>query len=331
MKKRAELERILKPIGVRVLLAEEAGVELTDVEETGVTFEENAFLKAASGCKESGMPCIADDSGLAVDALDGAPGVYSARYAGEHGNDEKNNELLLKNLSDIPMDKRTARFVSTVCCCFPDGRHMTVRGECEGKIAFEPAGEGGFGYDPLFLPDEFPGKTMAQLTAEEKDSISHRGKALRLLAKKTGGNYMTSKERAALRAQANSLEPLFQVGKGGVNDALIAQTLDAFRSRELLKLKVLLETAPKPPREIAEEIAAKTQSEVVQVVGGSLIFFKENPELHEPKDKKKKITGTKNPNRPSVRKKVHEKKLAEERKTAARRKAERNFRRSRDI
>ena len=92
---------------------------------------------------------------------------------------------------------------------------------------------------------------------------------------------MTSKERAALRAQANSLVPLFQVGKGGVNDALIAQTLDAFRSRELLKLKVLLETAPKPPREIAEEIAAKTQSEVVQVVGGSLIFFKENPELHE--------------------------------------------------
>jgi len=331
MKKRAELERILKPIGVRVLLAEEAGVELTDVEETGVTFEENAFLKADSGCKESGMPCIADDSGLAVDALDGAPGVYSARYAGEHGNDEKNNELLLKNLSDIPMDKRTARFVSTVCCCFPDGRHMTVRGECEGKIAFEPAGEGGFGYDPLFLPDEFPGKTMAQLTAEEKDSIQPQRQGVKTPCKKTGGNYMTSKERAALRAQANSLEPLFQVGKGGVNDALIAQTLDAFRSRELLKLKVLLETAPKPPREIAEEIAAKTQSEVVQVVGGSLIFFKENPELHEPKDKKKKITGTKNPNRPSVRKKIHEKKLAEERKTAARRKAERNFRRSRDI
>lgn len=143
---------------------------------------------------------------------------------------------------------------------------------------------------------------------------------------------MTSKERAVLRAQANSLEPLFQVGKGGVNDALIAQTLDAFRSRELLKLKVLLETAPKSPREIAEEIAAKTQSEVVQVVGGSLIFFKENPELHEPKDKKKKtVTGTKNPNRPSVRKKIHEKKHAEERKTAARRKAERNFRRKGDV
>lgn len=200
MKKRAELERILKPIGVRVLLAEEAGVELTDIEETGVTFEENAFLKADSGCKESGMPCIADDSGLAVDALDGAPGVYSARYAGEHGNDEKNNELLLKNLSNIPMDKRTARFVSTVCCCFPDGRHMTVRGECEGKIAFEPAGEGGFGYDPLFLPDEFPGKTMAQLTAEEKDSISHRGKALRLLAKNWRKLYDKQRESRASRA-----------------------------------------------------------------------------------------------------------------------------------
>ena len=128
-----------------------------------------------------------------------------------------------------------------------------------------------------------------------------------------------------------SMHTNLDIAPGGVNDALIAQTLDAFRSRELLKLKVLLETAPKPPREIAEEIAAKTQSEVVQVVGGSLIFFKENPELHEPKDKKKKITGTKNPNRPSVRKKIHEKKLAEERKTAARRKAERNFRRSRDI
>ena len=122
MKKRAELERILKPIGVRVLLAEEAGVELTDVEETGVTFEENAFLKADSGCKESGMPCIADDSGLVVDALDGAPGVYSARYAGEHGNDEKNNELLLKNLSigisDRFLSRRTTSFCSRICPIF---------------------------------------------------------------------------------------------------------------------------------------------------------------------------------------------------------------------
>ncbi len=184
MKKRDELSRILKPVGVRVLLAEEAGVDLTDVEETGTTFEENAFLKAQSGCLESGMPCIADDSGLAVDALDGAPGVFSARYSGEHGNDDKNNELLLENLKDVPMERRTSRFVSAVCCVFPDGRKITVRGECEGKIAFDLKGNGGFGYDPLFLPEEYEGKTMAQLTPEEKDAISHRGKALRLLSKK---------------------------------------------------------------------------------------------------------------------------------------------------
>ncbi len=184
MKKRDELSRILKPVGVRALLAEEAGVDLTDVEETGTTFEENAFLKAQSGYLESGMPCIADDSGLAVDALDGAPGVFSARYSGEHGNDDKNNELLLENLKDVPMEQRTARFVSAVCCVFPDGRKITVRGECEGKIAFDLKGNGGFGYDPLFLPEGYEGKTMAQLTPEEKDSISHRGKALRLLSKK---------------------------------------------------------------------------------------------------------------------------------------------------
>lgn len=184
MKKRDELSRILKPVGVRALLAEEAGVDLTDVEETGTTFEENAFLKAQSGCLESGMPCIADDSGLAVDALDGAPGVFSARYSGEHGNDDKNNELLLENLKDVPMERRTARFVSAVCCVFPDGRKITVRGECEGKIAFDLKGNGGFGYDPLFLPEKYEGKTMAQLTPEEKDAISHRGKALRLLSKK---------------------------------------------------------------------------------------------------------------------------------------------------
>ena len=146
---------------------------------------------------------------------------------------------------------------------------------------------------------------------------------------------MTSKERAALRAQANSLEPLFQVGKGGVNDALIAQTEDAFRTRELLKLKVLLETAPKSPREIAEEIAKATNSEVVQVVGGSMIFYRENPKLNDPKPKKAKsskntIKGTKNPNRRSVRV-AKAKKAAAERKTAAIRKAERNRRKSADI
>lgn len=178
MKKRDELQRILSPLGVHVLTADEAGVNLTDVEETGTTFEENALLKARSGCKEGKMPCIADDSGLCVDALDGAPGVYSARFAGEHGNDDKNNEKLLSLLSDVPPEKRTARFVSTVACVFPDGRELVVRGECEGKIGYEKRGENGFGYDPLFYVGE---RTFAEFTPEEKDAVSHRGNALRAL------------------------------------------------------------------------------------------------------------------------------------------------------
>ena len=176
MKKQAELQRILEPLGIRVLTADMAGIDLTDVDETGTTFEENAFLKADSGCKESRMVCVADDSGLSVDYLDGAPGVYSARYSGEHGNDKKNIEKLLSELDGVPAEKRTARFVSAVCCCFPDGRHFTVRGECEGVIAFEEHGNGGFGYDPVFLVGE---KTFGELSAEDKDKISHRGNALR--------------------------------------------------------------------------------------------------------------------------------------------------------
>ena len=177
MKKRDELQRILAPLGIRVLLAEEAGVELTDAEETGTTFEENAFIKAESGCRESGMPCIADDSGLAVDYLDGAPGVYSARYAGEHGDDAANNALLLKNLAD--KEDRTARFVCAIACVFPDDVETAhiFRGEVEGKIIDEYRGEGGFGYDPLFYYEPF-GKTLAEMSAEEKNSISHRGRAI---------------------------------------------------------------------------------------------------------------------------------------------------------
>lgn len=180
LKKRDELQRILSPLGLRVLTADEAGVDLTDVEETGTTFEENALLKARSGAKEGNMPCIADDSGLCVDALDGSPGVYSARYAGEHGNDAKNNEKLLEALSDVPTEKRTARFVSCVACVFPDGRELTVQGEVKGVIGYQPKGENGFGYDPLFYIGE---RSFAEFTSSEKDAVSHRGNALRGLAK----------------------------------------------------------------------------------------------------------------------------------------------------
>ncbi len=181
MKKRDELYRILSPLGIDVKTADQVGIEITDVEETGETFYENALLKAQSGCRESGMPCVADDSGLAVDYLVGAPGVYSARFAGNHGDDEANNQKLLKLLRDVPLEERTGRYVSVVCCVFPNGDIISARGTCEGYIGFEPRGTGGFGYDPLFVMGE---KTMAELTAEEKDAISHRGEATRLLAEK---------------------------------------------------------------------------------------------------------------------------------------------------
>ena len=180
MKKQAEMQRILSPLGVEVLTAEMAGVTLTDVEETGATYEENAVLKAENGCRESGLPCIADDSGLSVDFLGGEPGVYSARYSGTHGDDEANIQKLLKKLEGVPEEKRTARFVSVVCVCFPDGRELTVDGKCEGKIGFEKHGDNGFGYDPVFMVGK---KSFAELSADEKDKISHRGNALRRLVR----------------------------------------------------------------------------------------------------------------------------------------------------
>ena len=180
MKKLAEMQRILSPLGINVVTAKMLGVTLEDVEEDGETFEDNAKLKARAACKEMNMPAIADDSGLCVDYLNGAPGIFSARFAGEHGNDEKNNDLLLEKLDGVPLEKRTAHYVCANCCTFPDGREIVVRGECSGVIGFERDGNEGFGYDPLFLVD---GKAFGRYTAEEKDKISHRGNALSLLTK----------------------------------------------------------------------------------------------------------------------------------------------------
>lgn len=179
-KKCAEMQRILSPLGIEVYTAEMLGIEITDAEETGVTFAENAKIKAVSGCNESGYPCIADDSGLCVDALGGAPGVYSARYSGGHGDDEANNDKLLANLEGIEDEKRTAYYACAICVAYPDGKLIELEGRCNGKIGYERIGTGGFGYDPLFLVGQ---KSMAELTAEEKDAISHRGTALRELVK----------------------------------------------------------------------------------------------------------------------------------------------------
>ena len=173
-KKLKEMNESLSGMGVEVCSQADVGVDV-DVEETGTTFEENSLLKAKAVMEASGLPAIADDSGLCVDALNGAPGVYSARYGGEGLDDAGRYRMLLANMPKG--QPRTAKFVSVITCCFPNGNVLTARGECPGTIAFAPMGEGGFGYDPVFFLPKLK-KTFAQLTAEEKNAISHRGRAL---------------------------------------------------------------------------------------------------------------------------------------------------------
>ena len=174
-KKLVEMREILSALGVEVVLQAEVGVDV-DVEETGTTFAENAALKARAVCEASGLPAIADDSGLCVDALNGAPGVYSARYGGEGLSDTERWQLLL-NAMRGQLDRRCG-FVSAICCAFPNGDEITAMGECRGTLAYAAKGDNGFGYDPIFFVPEKK-KTFAELTAEEKHEISHRGKALR--------------------------------------------------------------------------------------------------------------------------------------------------------
>ncbi len=149
-----------------------------DVEETGVTFAENARIKARAIAEWSGMPALSDDSGLVVDALDGAPGVWSARYAGPNATDSENISLLLGRMASIPDGNRTARFSAVVVLWRPDGTFDEVTGSCEGRIAFEESGDAGFGYDPVFVPNGYS-QTFAELGADVKDGISHRAEALR--------------------------------------------------------------------------------------------------------------------------------------------------------
>lgn len=175
-KKLSELREILSGMGIDVMSQREAGLEL-EVEETGSTFAENALLKAKGACEALGIPAVADDSGLQVEALGGAPGIYSARYAGEGADDRALWELLLKNMNG--KENRKARFVSSIACVFPGGDILTAEGYCDGEILNGPKGQGGFGYDPVFYVPQM-GKTMAEMTSEEKNSISHRGNALRL-------------------------------------------------------------------------------------------------------------------------------------------------------
>ncbi len=178
-----EIEAILTKVlpGARFVALHELG-DFEDPIEDGQTFTENALIKARAALEHTGYPSIADDSGLVVDALDGAPGIYSARYAGEHGNDEANNNKLFSELALTADDERRAHFHSSVVLVYPDGRTLTGNGDCTGRIGFAPRGSNGFGYDPLFVPDAMGGRTMAELTPDEKNSISHRFYALQDLA-----------------------------------------------------------------------------------------------------------------------------------------------------
>ncbi|VWM02978.1 Non-canonical purine NTP pyrophosphatase [Collinsella sp. AK_207A] len=184
MHKLVEIEDILSGVlpGVRFVALGQLG-EFPDPEETGSTFLENALIKAEAAVEETGLSAIADDSGLVVDALDGEPGVYSARYAGVHGDDAANNAKLLEKLAGVPDGERAARFMSVIALVDASGAVLTGEGACEGVIGHEGRGEHGFGYDPLFLPNDTPGLTMAELEPAQKNAISHRFHALQDLAR----------------------------------------------------------------------------------------------------------------------------------------------------
>lgn len=171
-----EFQRILSPLGISLVTA-----ELDEVDETGQTLAENAFLKADAACRQTGKPAIADDTGLMVDVLNGAPGIYSARYAGVGHSSEECVQKLLYDLMHVPMQMRGAKFGCCICCVFPNGDRILAQGQCAGRIALEKRGTNGFGYDPIFLCGD---KTFAEMTAAEKDAVSHRGKALRLFTEK---------------------------------------------------------------------------------------------------------------------------------------------------
>lgn len=175
-----ELQAIMGKFGMEVVSRKDAGIPDFEIVEDGETFEANSLKKAVEIMKVSGEITVADDSGLMVDYLGGAPGVYSARFAGEECDDTKNNEKLIKLLAGLSQEDRKAQFVSVVTLAFPNGETIVARGECPGRIIEVPTGENGFGYDPLFVPEGIE-KTYAQLTDEEKNQISHRAKALEKL------------------------------------------------------------------------------------------------------------------------------------------------------
>ena len=298
-----ELRRILEAQGHQVLSQKELGLDL-DPEETGTTFAENAAIKAAAFAKASGLPTIADDSGLCVEALGGAPGVYSARYCGHHGDDEANNDKLLEAMRDVPAGQRAAKFVSAVCFRMPDGRTLTCMGECPGQVALDrQPGDYGFGYDPCLSPTSggFPAGASAQIPSGTATPSSPPTKKMlsataaapwrrwkpnwlvfyrnsKRRARQQGGGQqkentmLTSKQRAILRGKANTMDPVFQIGKGEIDQTLIDAVKACLDARELIKLKVL-ETSMYNAREASVALAEATGADCVQVIGSKFVLY----------------------------------------------------------
>lgn len=281
-KKIAEVLTLLQEQGgplseISVLSLDDIGVT-DEIEETGKTFRENALIKASVPAS-LGYIGVADDSGLAVDALGGAPGVFSARYAGEPCDDEKNNQKLLSELADTPDEERTAQYVCAIACVFPDGRQFTVEGSCKGRILREYQGDGGFGYDPLFY---YPGyqKTFAEISPEMKNRVSHRGKAMNDFCKKlpemiVPAPVLSSKNRAYLRSLSNNMQPIFQIGKGGISGEICKQLSNALEARELIKITVL-ETCYVSAKEAAQMISDVIGAAVVAVTGRKIVLYRES-------------------------------------------------------
>lgn len=274
-----EVREILTPYGISVISQSEAGIKI-EVEETGTTFAENSELKAKAVYDLTHMPVIADDSGIAVDALNGEPGIYSARYGGKGLDDVDRCHLLLKNMEGVPDEDRTARFVCVITYFDENGTSHQFDGKIEGKIGYEMIGSNGFGYDPLFMVGD---RSLAEYTEDEKNSVSHRGNALRKLEaylketqKPKRVSKLNSRQRSYLKAYAANIEPSFQIGKGGISDAQVKSIDDYLTAHEIIKIKCL-ENSLYTAREAAEELADRTNSEVVITIGSKAVLYRKNP------------------------------------------------------
>lgn len=259
-----EMREILSELGVEVMSPEEAGIEV-NVEEIGTTFAENAMLKAKVICSKTGLPAIGDDSGLCADALNGGPGVYSARYGGEHLTDAQRNQLLLESVKG--QGTRNAHFICSIACAFPNGDTLTAEGRCDGIINYIPMGTGGFGYDPVFNYTPMC-KTFAQMTPEEKSEVSHRGKALRAFAE-TLGAYLS--ERAWNELEAEKAEQ-------SQEEETASESAEAVETAEVAEASESAEPSPDAQADVAETVEVSETVETTEAAETEAVETAQVPE-----------------------------------------------------